>query len=618
MKANFNSLRTQLSIFALANILFSIPLYASDTDLGNITFVGDSITNGGSAKGATASNQARCGGTAASWRYALWKHLLDNGYNDKTQGNSSDKVNQPLALKGKDFQMVGTVNRFANNDAELNALATEYLGKAFHNIHEGHDGWRAAGHAGKFARTNKPGSGYVGNWISNNGKNGGPRYDSKPSTGWSDNEKDQNYWGKQILAPVSKFTPNTYSPDTVVILLGVNDIDAYTGEEVYQNVGEIVRLYQISNPKAKFAISTILDSNRNRKNVTDYNTLILDTPKDSSDWRYGKTNIITFNGNLGYNQNMCYDNLHLGAQGALIFSSNVARALGVGQRSVGQERRDASHQNFTQVKLSATKGAWKSISKSINGNKKTYFELKSEKNSSASAFKIPGIKLDASSNNTVNIVFQMDDDSNKNTFSINLANGNDKNGQLDIYPNEIRWKGTNATYTQGSPESGLVLYTGVLLNKEMNNLRVAWIQKDQTLGLNEGYYVWLNGVLIGEALQGDSSNNITNNKNGILLGGLIPDGETMVSIESISYCSTQSLAPIGETIREFPNNIAQAIKITPRIWTNAKGKKIVGKLISLNNGTATISTEGKNIKIPVNGLSKEDQQVLQAYSSKSK
>ena len=83
------------------------------TDLGNVLFLGDSITHGA--------------WTHDSYRYEFWKNLID-----------------PPAIPGSsdthdfDFDFVGSQATF--NNAPTKTLP-DHLGLAFPNIHEGHGGW---------------------------------------------------------------------------------------------------------------------------------------------------------------------------------------------------------------------------------------------------------------------------------------------------------------------------------------------------------------------------------------------------------------------------------------------------------------------------------------------
>ena len=82
------------------------------TDLGNVLFLGDSITHGT--------------GQFDSYRYELWKNFID----PPSVPNSSETFEF-------DFQFVGTQTAFFNSTRTL----PDHNGMAFPNIHEGHLAW---------------------------------------------------------------------------------------------------------------------------------------------------------------------------------------------------------------------------------------------------------------------------------------------------------------------------------------------------------------------------------------------------------------------------------------------------------------------------------------------
>ena len=90
------------------------------TDLGNVLFLGDSITHGAGYTPPT--------GNYDSYRFELWKRFID-----------------PPAVSGTaethefDFNFVGTQNSFFNQNRTLT-----HNGMTFPNIHEGHFAWTAA------------------------------------------------------------------------------------------------------------------------------------------------------------------------------------------------------------------------------------------------------------------------------------------------------------------------------------------------------------------------------------------------------------------------------------------------------------------------------------------
>ena len=509
--------------FALCAMLCASFLQAQDPFIGNIVFVGDSITNGSSANGNVAS-----GGSMPSWRYDAWKHILDSGYVDKTQGNTASTANQSLTLGAKDFQMVGSVNVYANAEAELNGLATNYQGSTFYNVHEGHNGWRANGMVGDEARTNTVGAGYIENWISAEG-NGGAQVSSGMGTGWT----EAQYEARDLGLP-------TYRPDTVVIAIGTNDISAgYSAANIVADIQTMVNQYRKANENAQFYITYVWETQAGSSAKRDEVNALLANVGQS--WDSGGSKVTVFDGFVGYNgATMNYDSLHPGNQGGLVFSSNLAKAMGLSQRTAGQTKLDvpvASGGGFVVADVSVNTGAWVTKSQDVAGQSVTYLDLQT---TGLGSLSLGTGDLAALGNFTFEVTLQMYAQSASNNIcSINLGNGVSGNGQLDIYENQIRWMGSSAY-----PSTGFILYAEEGLNTlSSNNFRIDYLQADATIGIAAGYYVWYNGILIGEALQGS---NALGNSNGITLGSLTGGKMTYAALQALSYNGTTSYAPLTE------------------------------------------------------------------------
>lgn len=496
-------------------------LLGADTPyLGNIAFVGDSITE------------------RADYRKSVWKSFLDNGYLDKTNGTNTADVSG-----SKDFQMVGS-----RNSGRVNSL---YQGQNFIGMHEGHASWYSGALIGDFKAgdqipdySGSRGGGYIKNWVS--ATPGSGALDTALPDGWKGTAWDDgtgHFKNKDIPAL------STYTPDTIVIMVGINDhfnnpVNNTTPEQTVANIKAMVEMYREANPNANFYISTVLpvDTAKQTGRYPAEKKLINDMLMAVGDaWNSGSSQVKVFDGSVGFDPvTMTSDGVHPEAQGSMIFANNLAEALGTGQRTAGKERVavvDASKfmkQNMSSLPASSSGGS----ALAVQGSHVAARQLTATGASSASDLFVFTAPLGSSdltrlswqwtgntiAERTLEVSLQLSSGVFGNQMTIGFGNTSTSSGlQLDIRENGVFWGNT-------------MLYGGSQ-SAAMADFRIAYLSGGN--GVTAGYYVWRNGMLIGEALSGSTGTAI----NGFYIGQANTSKAAYGALGGIYWSETGAWAP---------------------------------------------------------------------------
>lgn len=483
------SLNLRSLVFAAALSAFSVPAFAS---VGNIVFLGDSITQGG--------------GTAneLSYRYSLWKCFVDNNEEWKPQGS---------------------MTIFNNGNTANTTLTPNYLGQTFDNRNEGHYGWDAA-------------------WFGDG----------------SGGKNRANTW--QVSGGLKDWM-NTYSatPNTATVLIGVNDLSrgTYTNAEVISNVKNIVTTLQSKNPEMTVHVFSLLPSAQAgwpnvpgktpSEEILKYNS---DLEVAVKEWSTG-TSVVTYHDiTQGFDAKKNIhtgDDLHPNKQGALIVGGNIARALGIGQRTVGLARRSSSElSSKMEFSYDETTGISGKISDSEN---------KIEMNNTKSDWSVSEsgslIISTVAASSDVRYIYSNAENAHEFTLSLDvkmkntsyitnylgiLCGNGESVGALYISESGIFWGTTsNVLYRNYDQEK---LFAG----GDFSTLRIVWREADSNAGIDAGYYVWLGDQLIGEALNGLTGTDLVSKyKNTILIGDIGADFTTHAEVANIAFDANKAWAP---------------------------------------------------------------------------
>ena len=439
-KKKIRSVLARTATLALAALFAAVPAVAAP---GNIVFLGDSITQGG----------RYLAGPVPSYRYQLFKNFVDNG---------------------ADFSPMGTT-RGAAGGANVAALTPPYRGKFFENVSESAASARSyqfSGHAGEKRFRSDPGTALP---PENRGpvtlKLGLPNPFVEDAAA-----RENSFYDGAVL---KKYAGDTYASlygnekaDTLCVLIGINDLfDAReTDAEIVAHIRGIVEAFQAHNPAVRVHVFETLPTGafngtgtHGKNNRASFNRLLRETAKS---WSRGRSRVSCEDVSAGF----CAEDgsmvdtargAHPNAQGELVVAGNVARVLGVGQRTAGLPRR-------------AAEALPKKFSREARAKKPTPFTL-------AVCLKMNATK-------------RADD----GLTEILCGNGDGKVGRLLVGERGIYWGDTKKLLYGAPPASA---GKNIFADGE-KWVRVARKPDDATPG---GFYVWFGAQLVGEALDGEDS-----------------------------------------------------------------------------------------------------------------
>lgn len=534
--------------FAGLSALFAASLGAAPKDGGGIVFIGDSITQGGNY----------LAGTVPSYRYQLFKNFVDNGIAYSPMGMTDG----------------------ARHGVNVEHLTPEYRGKKFVNVSEAAASGRAYQYSGHPATSGDvwgknrfkadPGSVAA---VANRGpvtlKLGLQNPHTKDKKTYFDDSKSVTYAGETYRSRYG-----SKLPETLCILIGINDVyDSGSPDTVKATAGwvkEIVEAYQKANPEIEVHVFKLLPAGKNNgtgarngyryKMYNDY----LEALNIEKTWSTRTSKVFLDDISTGFYAKdgaMCdtAGGAHPNAQGELIVAGNIARALGIGQRNCGfEEARIPAKKLETRVVFtdagasaqtrSGNSREFKSCGKgsgikSQNGT--LVFDEKKERGDKTLELKwLPSaasrelrefvavfkVKMLAAGGN------DSAEQTVKNRFSIFFGNGKDQVGMLGIGENGIYWNGNKLLYG-----SNMDLYERETLEDLVSGKTASadpmagyFTKKNHVFRViykqDKGYFVWLNGQLIGENLAGSKDAAVVNaHKDKLLFGDV--SGETSCRAE---------------------------------------------------------------------------------------
>ena len=461
-------------------------------DLGNVMYVGDSITDGEAGQ--------------KSWRYSFFQVLADGGIGQTEEGYFQHR------------QTSGAIT------------TTTYGDRTFENNHSAHTSARSTQTVGD--RTGRYDNTNIKNWLGiSTEKTGGGTYEG----------------------PVYK---DGTAPDTYFVLLGTNDTLSEDGghmsEAFYNQVlgtmygyangefdgttGTFDKMYAAmmqNNKDAKLVvleIPTWSPDHRNNNNASDY-AYIAKVNQKLHEWADSKhnSNITIVNTNPGILDvanttkpgagvaTMYADGLHPSAQGELIIAGNVAKQLGYAGRTVGLDRANSSTTGTTWDAAPNT-----SITVTAGAEAQTFAE---------NAFSTTdGYTIDFGALYGNGYSGGWSDKANALTVQV----GDGYNiGTLTFSEAYVMWGGT-VLYSRDNSQEG-------------DNFRIAYVNQsvNEEDHVSTGYYVWMGDQLIGEALSG-----VSGSFNGISLTSTGANG----TVKNLTWSDT-AYAPTT-TLFENPDSEA--------------------------------------------------------------
>ncbi|MEG0143956.1 MAG: hypothetical protein RSA21_07690 [Akkermansia sp.] len=510
----------------LASLLLIGASLAQSANLGNIAFIGDSITHGVNSDG---------------YRYDFWKSLQDNNV---------------------EHQFVG-VNQ--GNYSYSGSSTLTYKGQTFNNVHSAGSSWRTYQTSGDYMDKGHqngtgPGSissgGYIANWL---GLQDSHTYD-KVQGGtltqgtYLNGSTIQDYKGKTMTG--------VDTPDTFVIMLGTNDFYSdrsgwESNEKVFSYIKNIVDFGRQANADANFVIMSMpsIGQSKNEKGNTitpSYNQYVqehfgeLTAGSGNSQTIYADINKGITNAKGYLDPAFTGDAIHPNNQGNLIIAGNLSRAMGQEQRTAGLIRKSAQSLS-SQVALTSnaptitTTTSGGTITASFTATNPSKISV----NNLGNGLIFAATKQDAATyiqygwkaQNQFTLSFSLkmtDMNSSDNFFTVWLGNGVFPDGFLKIYEDRIEW-GYQSSTTLISMDMTLAF----------NTFTIAYL--NGSTGVDAGYYIWLGDQLIGEA---KGASGIGGNNNKLLLGAYTYNQSCNAELGSVSFDSAGAYAPASQTIPE--------------------------------------------------------------------
>ncbi len=417
------------------------PMPEFGNDLGKVMYIGDSITDGEAEQ--------------KSWRYSFFKILADEGIAQVEEGY---------------FQSTQTSGQITT---------ASYGDRTFTNTHSAHTSARSTQTVG--SRTGRYDNSNIMNWLGQSTvKTDGGNYTSAVYDG-------------------------SAAPDTFFVLLGTNDtlsedkghmsetfynqvintMYGYSNESFDGKSGTFDKMYASmmeANPDAKVIILEIptWSPNHNNNNYAEDFAYIGRVNQKLHEWAASKnnSNITIVKSDTGIVDvantekpgsgvvRMFADGLHPSAQGELLIAGNVAKALGYGGRTMGQERKGAG--TFTNLNIIPEQGAtisttWEAAGVDVTGS----------------------FTVDISSLMVGNGYGDSSWDTS-NVLTITVGDGVQQ-GVLNVNEAYIKW-GNDILYSYD-------------MSDNLDSLRISYITGgDLPSGYSAGYYVWLGDMMIGESL----------------------------------------------------------------------------------------------------------------------
>ena len=436
--------KAMFNMLAACSVLSAGVVMAEDAskELGNVMFVGDSITHGYGAP---------------SYRWPLHKIFVDNGVQFVAVGVTQGNQNPRFCI----------------------VPGTEYAGVPFNNRHSAMSSERAYEIAGRINKSGRLGNSNIHDWLGLDTSYAG---DFKLDTGSQmpdvmvmmigTNDTLSDFGNKGGIGS------GKHMAEVQKNLIGTRKGKKWSGDG---DMDVIVDSMRKANPKVRIFILSIptWHDNRNNNNKAEDFAVVMDYNEALEQWAaFKKIEFVDVNKGLidpartdkpGVGEPQFFnanDKLHPTVQGDLLIAAEVADALGYPGRTVGLERKPSAE--FTPLELKGkTLKSTRAMQLPVSGAKAFTGVVKC----SVGDGKKGGWKTE-------------------DGLRITLGNGQ-QTGVLTVTESAIIW----------GEKKDRVLYCSDMSANE-DEIRIALVPGNTEEGREPGFYVWLGDRLIGEALPG--------------------------------------------------------------------------------------------------------------------
>ncbi len=509
-------------------------------DLGNVMYVGDSITHGGNCQ---------------SYRWNIHTIFVDNGLS---------------------YNSIGIMQ----GDWSAAQSPDGYGGVTYTNIHNSESGGNSSAVAGAADDSrDKFGDSNITNWMGQSSTTAdGTDYvlgDSMSCTSPADIDATLKVFSDDYVAAdgvSSEYVEG--SPDVFWMMIGTNDVNsnwnAWNGTQnitdldcvadLYTNMQTIYDSVRENSDDCKIILGTIpvWSSAKSWASVNDagrqaiyaYNESLLawaEAKNDENliivDTSVGMVDVTLGIENYKGLASMFYDGLHPNDQGNLIFAANFAKGSGYAGGTAGQARKSE-----TEFALNFSKGGSTNFVDKANVESKgitlvnttvTSSSIQLGGNGQSSSLYYEWQEGEGLSNGAT-VDFNL-------TFGDGAANGWNTADDLNII------MGNSAYAGMLSIDEGYVSWDGTIiysLDTSTNdyNFRLAWVNGQASAELSTGFYLWLDDMLIGAGLQGTSGS--YTDYDGVTF---TYDGSGNVILNDLSIDGTASYAPTTDGLSNADN-----------------------------------------------------------------
>lgn len=503
----------------------------------NITFVGDSITQGGNF----------LSGNVASYRYQLFKNFVDNDV---------------------EYNPLGTTSGAAKN-IDVSSITPSYRGVTFSNISEAAASGRSyqyGGHAQSASYKADPGTVYPE-------KNRGPVTLKLGQNDLFTGTQNTFYNGATLTTYAGDTYQSLYGEEkteTLCVMIGINDLyDGRSNELILADVKNIVEAYQTYNPNVRVHLFELLPTAKNngtgtsgKNNYFSYNEALRAV---GGTWSTATSVVTVDNVSTGFYAESgamvdTASGAHPNKQGELIVAGNIARVLGIGQRTAGLTRQRASDLISNTSFVSQDSGV--SIKTVLGGREVgfsqygTGFSVNENGNlvintglSGGNDFRLSWDNSGTEHEFTVSFSLKMNaTGTSDNGFGIILGNGTGA-GLLYVREYGIFW---NNILLYGSDTLGDVTHNTFDATAGFNEFTIAYLNRNS--GVDSGFYVWLGDQLIGESL--DLISSVSVHKDKILFGDIGSSWKTNCELAALTFDAGSAWAPSTTATAPEPSAFA--------------------------------------------------------------
>ncbi len=421
------------------------PSFTPCAELGNVMYVGDSITHGVDS---------------ASYRWPLFKIWVDNGI-----------AQQEVGVNAGNWR--GGVPR-----------NTPYGGAVFLNVHSAISSERAYEIAGRINKSGRLENSNIHDWLG----------------------LDESYSGKRRIDPRTQ-KPATFflliGTNDTLSDSGKAGIHSCVEEKVQNLLGKrlgkggkgggdlqsIIAAMRVASPGARIAVCTIpcwMDGRGNNDAAEDFAAIVRYNELLKSWGKAQNVAVVEVNRGLvdvfrseekpfvGAASMFVRDRLHPSPQGDLIIAGNIAQQLGYAGRTAGLARKGAA--GFPRQAAAFSRNWKKGLLSLEAGETLIYRETGAAGKSATVEFSLA-----------------------KKGYGNGARGGWEADKSLELTLTTTAGSGTLSLSEGGIQWDGRMLYSADM-SKPVGSLRLAYRPEDSARHIPGGFYVWLGDMLIGEAL----------------------------------------------------------------------------------------------------------------------